>query len=144
MIKVNKVSTPEGVIQALAIREQVFVDERGGRFEDEVDEFEQVSEHFIAHDEDGTFCGSARWRFAEMGIRLEKFAVLAKFRGCGVGKAMSVAVLEDIQCNPNTAGFPIYLFASEEAVPLYQTLGFNKKEESIIKNQQKHFLMIKE
>ncbi|GJM61151.1 MULTISPECIES: GNAT family N-acetyltransferase [Persicobacter] len=144
MIKVKKVSSPEGIIEALNIRERVFVDERQGKFEEEIDEFEQVSEHFLAKDENGRSCGSARWRFAEMGIVLEKFAVLSEYRGKGVGKALSLEVLLDISKNPNTEGFPIYLYASPESVALYQTLGFNKKEEYKIISKKEHVLMIKE
>ncbi|MFC3417186.1 GNAT family N-acetyltransferase [Algoriphagus hitonicola] len=122
---VEKVTGNKGFELAFKIRREVFVDEQGVNPEDEYDEFEEESVHFLAS-KDGIPVGTARWRFTEYGIKLERFAVLKEARGKGVGEALVSAVLRDIMVHPEAQGKKRYLHAQLQAVPLYAKFGFQK------------------
>src|SRR6195952_6084516 len=90
-IQVNKVSDPEVLEKVFAIRREVFVGEQNCPPELEW-EHEDESTHFYAT-VDGEPAGASRWRKTEKGYKLERFAVLSKFRGFGVGQELVKAVL---------------------------------------------------
>ncbi|GAB3545663.1 GNAT family N-acetyltransferase [Spirosoma fluminis] len=123
MIEVLPISSPEDLDKAFAIRRQVFVDEQKVSAEEEYDEFEVSSQHFLAR-AGGTPCGTARWRRTSNGIKMERFAVLKAYRGQGVGKALVRAVLDDIFSQQPEPIESIYLHAQLTAVPLYTSFGF--------------------
>ncbi len=123
MINVLPISTPSDLDSAFAIRRQVFVEEQHVSAEEEYDEFEDSSTHFLAR-ADSTPCGTARWRRTSNGIKLERFAVLAAFRGQGVGKALVKTVLADVSSQQPKPIERIYLHAQVTAMPLYAGFGF--------------------
>jgi predicted GNAT family N-acyltransferase len=125
MIKVEKIVSPEQMKEALHIREEVFVKEQNVPKEDEYDQYESVSTHFLAY-WGSTPCGTARWRFTEKGIKLERFAVLKDFRDKKVGKAVVEAVLEDIKKHPESKNNALYLHAQVQVVGFYEKFGFEK------------------
>ncbi|AKD55661.1 GNAT family N-acetyltransferase [Spirosoma radiotolerans] len=123
MIDVLPISNPSDLQAAFAIRRQVFVEEQHVDAREEYDEFEESSTHFLAR-VDGTPCGTARWRRTSNGVKLERFAVLADFRGMGVGKALVKAVLDDVFSQQPEPIERIYLHAQVTAMPLYAGFGF--------------------
>lgn len=104
--------------KAWALRKQVFVIEQDCPEELEW-EFEEESVHFMAILNDQVV-GTARWRKTEKGIKLERFAVDANFRGKGIATALIQAVLADL---PNQNG-DVYLHAQIQAAGLYKKNGF--------------------
>lgn len=141
MITVKTVQTEEELKQIFSIREQVFVIEQKVAPDEEYDEFEEESTHFIAKEDDGAPCGTARWRFTSKGIKLERFAVLKSARGKGVGKALVEAVLENIYQHPDTKGKKLYLHAQLKAVDLYAGFGFEKVGEQFEECNIMHYQM---
>jgi predicted GNAT family N-acyltransferase len=127
--------------EASAIREKVFVIEQNVSKEEEYDEFEETSRHFLALLEDKPV-GTARWRFTEKGIKLERFAVLSEARGKGVGQALVRNILQDVQNFPNTAQKMIYLHAQITAMPLYKKFGFQAVGEQFEEANIQHYKMI--
>lgn len=123
MIEVNSISTPADLETAFDIRRTVFVDEQHVSAEEEYDEFEAISTHFLAR-VDGRPAGTARWRRTSNGIKLERFAVLPAFRAKGVGKALVQRVLNDVFSQQPEPIERIYLHAQVTAMPLYQHFGF--------------------
>ena len=123
MPSVEKITTKEGLQAAFDIRELVFVVEQEVDAAEEYDEFEDSSVHFLAKVE-GTPVGTARWRFTQNGVKMERFAVLKVARGKGVGQALVAAVLGDIEQHPDTKGKKKYLHAQIHAMPLYAKFGF--------------------
>jgi predicted GNAT family N-acyltransferase len=123
MINVLPISTPADLESAFSIRRKVFVEEQHVDAREEYDEFEDSSTHFLAR-ADGTPCGTARWRRTSNGIKLERFAVLAAFRGQGVGKALVKTVLDDVFSQQPEPIERIYLHAQLTAMPLYAGFGF--------------------
>lgn len=126
--------------EAFKIRRLVFVIEQKVNASEEYDEFEETSTHFLSK-LDGKPVGTARWRFTESGIKLERFAVLKDARGKGVGKALVEAVLSDINANPNSKEKTKYLSAQLAAMPLYSKFGFVKVGEMFEECNIKHFKM---
>lgn len=142
MIKVRLIESEEEQKIANHIREVVFVVEQNVAPELEYDEFENISRHFIAwDDEKGQFCGTARWRFTEKGIKLERFAVLKEYRSQGVGSALVRQVLSDIAKNPDSEGKKIYLHAQITAMALYQKFGFVQEGEVFYEADIAHYKM---
>lgn len=139
-MKVLKADTELLRQKAFEIRREVFVHEQKVSLEDEFDEFEPFSEHFVALDDDGNPIGAARWRTTEKGIKLERFAVKESWRGKGLGSALVREVLEDIRAQKGS-GFYLYLHAQLTAVPLYAKFGFQKKGDQFLECDIWHYLM---
>ncbi|GAB4036637.1 GNAT family N-acetyltransferase [Spirosoma gilvum] len=123
MITVLPISNPTDLESAFSIRREVFIDEQQVTPEEEFDEFEDSSTHFLAC-ADATPCGTARWRRTSNGVKLERFAVLSAFRGKGVGKALVQAVLDNVFSQQPEPIESIYLHAQVTAMPLYAGFGF--------------------
>lgn len=124
-LQVEKIASEDQLNSAYKIRQQVFVVEQGVDPNAEYDEYESQCAHFLACVDDKPV-GTARWRLTENGVKLERFAVLKEARGQGVGQALVVAVLKDIESNPETKGLLKYLHSQLSAVPLYSRFGFEK------------------
>jgi predicted GNAT family N-acyltransferase len=118
MISVHKISSMEDLEKAFSIRKKVFVEEQQVDEEEEYDEFEQASHHYLATDESGAL-GTARWRITDKGCKLERFAVLAEGRNKGVGSAILKQVLQDVPRDKK-----IYLHAQLSAMDFYARHGF--------------------
>ncbi len=123
MITVLPITTPADLDAAFLIRRRVFVDEQNVPAEEEYDEFETTSLHFLAR-VDGVPAGTARWRRTSNGVKLERFAVLSEFRGKGVGKALVQTVLDSVFSQLPEPVESIYMHAQLTAMPLYAGFGF--------------------
>lgn len=143
-MKVEKITSQQELDKAFAIREKVFVEEQQVSKEEEYDEFEESAVHFLAYNREGKPGGTARWRFTDKGVKLERFAVLKENRGSGIGTALVAKVLEDVESKPETAGKTIYLHAQLTAVPLYEKFGFRKKGDQFDECGIMHYKMVKE
>jgi predicted GNAT family N-acyltransferase len=120
MIEVHLIESDNQLKTAFAIRQRVFVEEQEVDPALEYDEFEKKSRHFLALVEK-TPAGTARWRRTDKGIKMERFAVMAQYRGRGVGAALVKAVLGDIG---EVGGTLIYMHAQNQVIPFYEKLGF--------------------
>jgi predicted GNAT family N-acyltransferase len=114
------------------IREAVFVVEQEVNPDEEYDEFEATSSHFKAL-VDGVPVGTARWRFTDKGIKLERFAVL--------GQELVKAVLADIQRHPDSKGKICYLHGQVSAMGLYEKFGFQKEGDLFMECNISHYKM---
>ena len=123
MIEVLPITNPDDLDTAFSIRRTVFVEEQHVPAEEEYDEFEVGSTHFLAR-VDGQPAGTARWRRTSNGIKLERFAVLPEFRRRGVGKALVQAVLDSVFSQQPEPIERIYIHAQVSAMPLYEGFGF--------------------
>ena len=83
-LKIQLVKNKEEYKDILEIRKQVFIREQNVPESIEI-EYENVSSHVICF-LDGNPIGTGRWRKSDFGIKLERFAVLKKYRGLGIGK----------------------------------------------------------
>lgn len=140
MVTVRKITQQQDLEKAFQIREEVFVIEQEVAPEEEYDEYEDTSTHFLALDADSNPCGTARWRKTDNGIKLERFAVLKKFRGTGVGRLLVSSVLEDIEKNEDKEPI-IYMHAQSHAISFYKKFGFAKEGKEFDECGIMHFKM---
>lgn len=140
MIQVFHITNGQQQKEAFRIRDEVFVQEQCVPSEEEYDEYEETSRHFLAHAE-GTPCGTARWRFTDKGIKLERFAVLKEFRSRRAGSALVQAVLEDVKHHPQFKNQTIYLHAQVTAMPLYAKFGFQPVGDMFLECDIQHYKM---
>ena len=140
MIRVIKATTEELMEKAFQIRAEVFVDEQQVSREDEFDEYEKSSHHFVVLGEDDNPVGAARWRVTSKGIKLERFAVKSNRRGNRIGSSLVLSVLSDIRQH-NGSGNYLYLHAQLSAVGLYAKYGFQKKGDIFSECDIEHYFM---
>jgi predicted GNAT family N-acyltransferase len=138
--KVEKITGKEALDEAFKIRELVFVIEQEVDPSEEYDEYEDSSTHFLAY-LNGIPVGTARWRFTQNGVKMERFAVLNEARGKGVGQALVAAVLQDVNSVPEATGKIKYLHAQLTAMPLYAKFGFEKVGEMFEECNILHYKM---
>ncbi len=136
-IKVKKVSEPAELELVFAIRREVFVGEQNCPPELEW-EFEDESVHFLATADDEP-AGACRWRKTDKGYKLERFAVLSKFRGKGIGQELVKTVLSDL---PVTADY-VYMHAQIQAISLYKKFGFETEGDEFEEAGIRHYKMVK-
>jgi predicted GNAT family N-acyltransferase len=122
-IEVHKITNPQQQQAANDIRFVVFVDEQKVAADEELDEFEASSIHFLAF-ANKEYAGTCRYRETEKGIKLERFAVLQEYRKHGVGAALIKVALQDIFKNLENKHKTLYLHAQVAVIPFYEKLGF--------------------
>ena len=140
MITVKEISNRKDLRKAQDIRYEVFVIGQKVPVEDEVDEFETTSTHYLAFLNNNPV-GAARWRFTEKGVKLERFAVLDAYRGRGVGSSMVIRILNDIKNHPDAKGKEIYLHSQLDAARLYRKFGFVKYGDIFNESGIMHYAM---
>ncbi|MEY3984153.1 MAG: hypothetical protein RL160_1712 [Bacteroidota bacterium] len=122
--------------QAFSIRRKVFVEEQQVSEDEEYDEFEVSSRHYLVLVE-GKAAGTARWRETTNGYKLERFAVLPDYRKMGVGTILLKALLHDVPKNRT-----VYLHAQVPAMNLYQRQGFQAVGELFYECNIPHYKMV--
>ena len=140
MIAVRHITDPDEQEVAFRIRREVFVDEQRVPAEAEYDQYEAAARHFLARAGDEPV-GTARWRFTDKGVKLERFAVRKPHRGRQVGSALVEAVLADVRQHPQYHGQPIYLHAQLTAMPLYAKYGFRPVGDRFVECDIEHYQM---
>ncbi len=122
---------------AFSIRQKVFVDEQKVSREEEYDSNEEESTHFLIYKEEIPI-GTARWRFTDKGIKLERFAILADYRKLGAGNALVNFVLADVTDKSDY----IYLNSQVSAMNLYAKCGFKAEGDLFYEANIPHFKMV--
>ncbi|MEE9572301.1 MAG: GNAT family N-acetyltransferase [Candidatus Neomarinimicrobiota bacterium] len=117
-IEIKQILSKEELEQVFAIRRQVFSIEQNVSEKIEMDNFDDVAVHILAYIK-GKPVGTARWRFTEEGAKIERFAVLKKYRHKGVGEELVKYTLDKL----NEIKF-IYLNAQESIIKFYEKFGF--------------------
>ena len=121
---------------ASQIRDEVFCREQNVDKEIEFDEFESESTHYLIY-KDKVPVGAARWRITEKGIKLERYAILKKYRKTGAGKEILYKTIEDVL----SLNKKIYMHAQEYAIGFYKKYGFKVEGDSFIEADIVHFVM---
>jgi len=105
---------------AYSVRKIVFIDEQNVPPEEEIDEFEEQSTHFVLYDE-GKPVGAGRFREMNGYGKVERICVLSSYRGKGAGKL----IMEKIHELASTSNIKrLKLNAQEHAIPFYENLGY--------------------
>ncbi|MDX5348519.1 MAG: GNAT family N-acetyltransferase [Hymenobacteraceae bacterium] len=138
-ISLIKIEDTAELNKAFAIREKVFVEEQNVPLNEEYDQFENTSVHYLAHYQ-GVPCGAARWRVTENGVKLERFAVLKEFRNKNVGGHILQQVVADVKAaHPEKL---VYLHAQLPAISFYKRHGFQQVGTMFSECDIDHYRMI--
>lgn len=120
-LKIEKVKDQNQIETAFSIRRQVFVEEQNVSQEREsMDDDEAI--HYLATI-DGLPVGAARYRNMEKGAKIERIAVLNRYRGQRIGEAILQKILEDLKDEKK-----IYLYAQVNASKFYIKNGFRQTD----------------
>ncbi|MDR6224885.1 GNAT family N-acetyltransferase [Desmospora profundinema] len=123
MAVVRVADHPDRKKQAFTIRHQVFVDEQNVPPSLEIDHWDSHPDvvHLLALEGDEAI-GAARVRFpSETTAKLERLAVLASHRGCGIGQLL----MEKAETVATERGKKeMVLNAQVQALPFYHRLGY--------------------
>jgi len=119
-VTVRRVSSQAELVQALAIRIRVFVQEQLVPAEIELDSEDQRAIHFLAV-KSGKAVGTARIVLRHDTAKIGRMAVLKSFRRKGVGAALlKRAILAAKRLHARR----IYLHAQVAVIGFYQRMGF--------------------
>ena len=119
-IDIKIATTNKDKERCFSVRREVFVKEQNISEKIEFDDTNFNATNFIATFKNKSI-GTARYRFTDQGVKLERFAVLKSFRNLGVGKKLVDYILNIVKNEKF-----IYLHAQESVVEFYLKLGFIK------------------
>ncbi len=122
----------------MAVREAVFVVEQGVAPELERDGLDPDCWHALALDGRGGPVGAGR---LTRGGKVGRVAVLARWRGCGVGAALMRELLERADAEGLAS---LYLHSQVEAKGFYERLGFASRGEEFEEAGITHVAMVRE
>lgn len=117
-VTITRVSWHDHRDELLRIRQAVFVDEQGVPPELEEDEHDPAAIHLLAALPDGSIVATARL-LADG--RIGRMAVLADYRGRGIGSALMDHLLRAARRKGLAR---VNLYAQCRAVPFYERFGF--------------------
>jgi len=111
----------EAAEQAYAIRQKVFIEEQGVPQEMELDDLDPAAWHAIAF-QSGQCIGTGRLiQITPERGQIGRMAVLASFRGQGVGKAI---LIELVELAVSQGMSSLVLHSQVSAIPFYEKFGF--------------------
>jgi predicted GNAT family N-acyltransferase len=118
LFKIDLVPWETVLDDLLLVRHLVFVEEQGVPVEEERDEHDADSVHFLARNASGHPIGTAR--LLPSG-RIGRVAVLREWRGRGLGRALMDAVIGEAR---RCAMLRPHLHAQVQTIAFYESLGF--------------------
>ncbi|WP_044337657.1 GNAT family N-acetyltransferase [Rossellomorea aquimaris] len=119
-MKVEVAKTEDQIQEVFNIRKTVFVEEQKVPLEEEIDEFENDSTHFVLYDQNHAV-GAGRFRILDGIGKVERICVLESVRGKGAGREIMLAIEEYAKQLPLSQ---LKLNAQTYAIPFYESLDY--------------------
>ncbi|WP_019153199.1 GNAT family N-acetyltransferase [Robertmurraya massiliosenegalensis] len=133
------VTNNEELEEVYKVRKVVFVDEQNVPLEEEIDDLEEESAHFLLQD-DRESIGAGRFRVVEGYGKVERICVLKHKRKSGAGRA----IMEGIEAYAKKEGIEkLKLNAQTHAIPFYEGLGYDVVSEEFLDAGIPHKSMVK-
>lgn len=128
-------------LDALKIRNQVFVKEQGVPLDREIDNYEAYTIHFVLYQDTETPMATVRLLPLEDGkIKVQRMAVLKEFRKKGLGKV----IMEAAETFANEHDYQqLVLGAQLTAQDFYQRLGYQAEGDIFLDAGIEHVTMTK-
>lgn len=119
-MEIKVVSNEKELQEAFSIRKKVFIHEQNVPEEEEIDQFEENSAHFLLY-KDGKPAGAGRFRIVDGYGKAERICVLKEHRKGGSGKV----IMNKLEEYAKEQGLSIVkLNAQKQAIPFYTRLGY--------------------
>lgn len=139
-MKVKIVENHEELKDAFSVRRIVFIDEQNVPEEEEIDQYENDSVHFVLY-HDGTPIGAGRFRLVDGYGKVERICVLKKARKTGAGKQ----IMNEIEEYARDNGIhKLKLNAQTHAISFYERLGYEVVSEEFLDAGIPHKTMMKQ
>jgi predicted GNAT family N-acyltransferase len=127
-VEVKIVTNEQELADAFEVRKTVFIHEQNVPEEEEIDQFESDSIHFVLYD-NGKAAGAGRFRVLDGVGKVERICVLKENRKNGAG----VAVMNKIEEYAKSQGIStLKLNAQTHAIPFYSKLGYETVSEEFL------------
>ncbi|MBT2695557.1 GNAT family N-acetyltransferase [Bacillus sp. ISL-55] len=128
-MEVKIVTNEQELADALEVRKTVFIHEQNVPEEEEIDQFESDSVHFVLYDDNKKAAGAGRFRVLDGIGKVERICVLRENRSTGAG----VAVMNKIEDYAKLQGIStLKLNAQTHAIPFYSKLGYETVSEEFM------------
>nr|WP_239558736.1 GNAT family N-acetyltransferase [Peribacillus deserti] len=114
--------------QAYSVRKEVFVEEQNVPLEEEIDQYEADSTHFLLFINDKP-AGAGRFRILDGIGKVERICVLSSARQKGAGKAIMDGIEEYAKQQEISK---LKLNAQTHAIPFYEKLGYEVSSEEFM------------
>ena len=124
---------------AYSVRKTVFIHEQNVPAEEEIDQYENESTHFVMY-KDGSPVGAGRFRALDGYGKVERICVLKESRKSGTGKAIMDKIEEFASTNRI---LKLKLNAQTHAIPFYSGLGYEVISEEFLDAGIPHKTMVK-
>ncbi|WP_019240544.1 MULTISPECIES: GNAT family N-acetyltransferase [Bacillus] len=121
-MNVEIVKNKQQLEEAFSIRTKVFIEEQKVDVEEEIDQFEESSTHFLLYNEHQLAIGTGRFRVVDGVGKVERICVLPDVRKSGAGKIIMQAI-EDYAMKQELP--KLKLNAQIHAIGFYEKLGYN-------------------
>ncbi|RSK29282.1 GNAT family N-acetyltransferase [Bacillus sp. HMF5848] len=138
-MNVTHVTTPEQLDDAYYVRKVVFIDEQNVPEEEEMDQFDETSEHFVVYDGDKPV-GAGRFRVVDGYGKVERICIMKSHRGKGLGNLL-IHAIEAYAKDTNVA--KTKLNAQTHAEAFYKKLGYETVSDEFMDAGIPHVTMIK-
>jgi len=138
-MEVIRVETDEQLQDAYYVRKIVFVDEQKVPIEEEIDQFELESTHFVVYNDENKPIGAGRFRLIDGYGKIERICILPSYRKSGIGKLLMERIIEFAKDN----GYDkLKLNAQTHAIRFYENLGFEVSSDEFFEAGIPHKTMI--
>lgn len=128
-MEVKVVNTEQELADAFDVRKTVFIHEQNVPEEEEIDQYESNSVHFVLYDDNGKAAGAGRFRLLDGVGKVERICVLKENRNTGAG----VAIMDKIEAYARSQGIvTLKLNAQTHAIPFYTKLGYETISEEFM------------
>lgn len=128
-MEVKIVNNDQELADAFEVRKTVFIHEQNVPEEEEIDQFESASVHFVLYDDNRKAAGAGRFRVLDGIGKVERICVLKEKRKTGAG----VAVMNKIEEYAKSQGIStLKLNAQTHAIPFYSKLGYETVSEEFM------------
>lgn len=135
-----KIVKDQQLEDAFFVRKTVFVEEQKVDVEEEIDQYEDCSVHFVLYNEKEQPIGAGRFRELNGYGKVERICVMANARQSGAGKQIMATIEEFAREN----GFQqLKLNAQTQAIPFYEKLGYHIVSEEFMDAGIPHRTMVK-
>jgi predicted GNAT family N-acyltransferase len=139
-VDLKLVTNDQELEDAYHVRKVVFVDEQNVPVEDEIDDLESESKHFVLYDNEKPI-GAGRFRTVDGYGKVERICVLKDNRKSGAGNI----IMQGIEQFAKDNGIKkLKLNAQTQAIPFYGKLGYEVVSDEFLDAGIPHKTMVKD